>query len=75
VAGDQGALELRQDGATEAVHPRPRVASGGDHGQQVVPELLTEMLLHVAGRAQLADGANRGGFTHFFTLTAAARGR
>ena len=70
MAGDEGAFELREDGAAEPVHAGPRVPPGCDHGQKVVAQLLAQVLLHVPGRAQLADGTDRWGFAHLFTLTA-----
>ena len=61
VSGDQRALELRDHGVVEAVHPRPRVLARGELGQQVVAQLGAQRLLGVAGLAELAEGARCGG--------------
>ena len=36
VAGEQGPLDLRDDGVVEAVQARPRVLAGREHREQVV---------------------------------------
>ena len=61
VAGDQRPLELRDDGVLEAVQPGPRVAALAQRGEQVVADLGAQRLLDVAGRAELADGADARG--------------
>ena len=60
VAGDQRPLELRDDGVLEAVQPRPRVAALAQRGEQVVADLGAQGAGHVAGGAELADGADGG---------------
>src|SRR6185437_10821312 len=56
VPGDQGALEVRQDGLAEpddagkGILPRPQ------HGEQVMPYLLLDTAVLVAAGAQLAEG-------------------
>ena len=61
VAGEEGPLELRDDGVVEAVQPRPRVLAGPQLGQQVVAHLLAQGLLDVSALAELTDG---GGLAH-----------
>ncbi len=72
VAGDQGPLELRDDGGLEAVEARPRVAALGQGAEEVVADLGAQGLGDVAGGAELADGrrsGSRGGSGgHHFTL-------
>ncbi len=59
VAGDQGPLELRDDGVLEAVQTWPRVTALAQGGEQVVADLGAQGLGHVARRAELADGRER----------------
>jgi len=67
VPGDQGALELGDDGVLEAVQPRPRVAALAQRVEEVVAHLLAQRLLDMAGGAQLSDRAD-GGCGHGSTL-------
>ena len=60
VAGEQRALDLRDDGLGEAVQARPRVLAGAQLGEQVVAQLLAERPELVAARAELAEGAGCG---------------
>ena len=71
MAGDQRPLELRQNRPAEAVHAGPGVLACGDHGEQVVADLVTQVLAGVPGRAKLAERGDGWGFTHSFTVTAA----
>ncbi len=50
VPGDEGPLELRDDGGLEAVDPRPRVAPLAQGGQEVVADLGPHGLLAGARR-------------------------
>ena len=59
VSGDQRPLELRQHGVLEAEDAGPDVAALGQRGQQVLPDLLLDAPLPMAGGAQLADGAGQ----------------
>ena len=56
VAGDQSALQLRKHGVLEAQDAGPRVAALGQRGQQVLPDLVLDAPLAMAGGTQLADG-------------------
>ena len=56
VAGDQGPLQLRKHGVLEAEDAGPRVAALGQRGQQVLPDLVLDAPLAMAGGTQLADG-------------------
>ena len=56
VAGDQRPLQLRQHGVVEADDAGPHVAALGQCGQQVLPDLVFDAPLAMAGCAQLADG-------------------
>ena len=69
VAGDQGPFQLGQHCAAEAVHAGPRVLTGCQLGQQVVPDLVVEVLVQVPGCTQCADGSDGRGFAHSLTLT------
>ena len=62
VAGDEGPLELRDDGGCEAVQPRPRVAALAERGEKIVADLDAQRLLHMAGRPELADGCLGGSY-------------
>ena len=55
VAGDQGTLQLRQHGVLEAEDARPDVASLGQRGQQVLPNLGLDATLAVTGGLQRAE--------------------
>ena len=60
MAGDQGALELRDHGVAEAVQAGPGVDPVTQEGEQVVAELDAERLELVAGGAELAEGGDGG---------------
>jgi hypothetical protein len=68
VACYQGALELGKDGPAEAVQPGPRIAAGGERGEQVVADLVAQVLLDVAGRAQFTNSEDIGSITHHSTV-------
>ena len=59
MAGDEGALELRDDGVLEAVQAGPRVDPVAQAGEQVVAELGAEGLELVPGGTELADGGRQ----------------
>jgi hypothetical protein len=50
VAGQQGPLQLRQDGVVEADDAGEALAAAGEVGQQVVPDLLLDGLVAVSRR-------------------------
>ena len=60
VPGDQRALKLRQNCVFESEDSGPDVISGSQRSQQVLPDLLLDAALAVAGCAQLAEGAGKG---------------
>ena len=60
VAGDEGALDLRQDGVAQAVETRPRIRAGGQRGQQVPPQLLPQRAGGDPRRAETAQRRDRG---------------
>ena len=68
VAGEQGALELGDDAAAEAVQPGPRVVAGREGGEQVVADLGAHGPGDVPGGAQLADGGRGGTLAHRLTI-------
>ncbi|BBY31737.1 hypothetical protein GCM10023114_59480 [Mycolicibacterium sediminis] len=56
MTGDQRPLQLRQDGVLETQDAGPHVASLGQRGEQVLPDLVLDATLSVAGCAEFADG-------------------
>ena len=77
VAGEQGRLELGQDGLVEADHAREGVLAGAQPGEEVVADLRLDAAVLVAGGAQAAEGRRAGvsarvrlaeRVTHRFTL-------
>ncbi len=61
MAGDEGALELRDDGVLEAVQAGPRVDAVAQAGEQVVTELVPEGLELVPGGTELTHGGRQRG--------------
>ena len=68
MSGDQGALDLRQDRAAQAVQTGPGVAVLRQGVEQVGPQLLTQGADGEIGGAQLAQGADVREIAHTFTL-------
>ena len=58
MAGEEGVLELRQDGVLVAQHDREQRLAGLDLGDGVAPQLLLD---RDGGPARLAELAERGG--------------
>ena len=61
VPGDQGPLELRDDGVVEAVQSGPGVLARREPGEQVVADLPSQRPVHVPARAQLTERGGSGG--------------
>ena len=61
VPGDQGPLEVGQDGLAEPDDAGKRVLARPHHGEQVVPDLFLDAAVHVAAGAQLSEGGGGGG--------------
>src|SRR5699024_6493994 len=80
VAGDQRALELRDDRVLESVEAGPRVLAGGESAQEVGADLVAEGAQFVAagpefaegrdGRRGRSGGVRRGECVHDHTLPA-----
>ncbi len=70
VAGDERALELRDDGGLEPVQARPRVAALSQGRQQVVADLGPQGLQDMARGPEFADSC-QGGSGHVYNATAA----
>ena len=68
VPGEQGALELGQDGPAEAEHPGPGIAAGGERGEQVVADFAAQVLVDVAGGTQFTNSEDIGAITHPSTV-------
>ncbi len=49
MAGDQGPLQLRDDGVFEAQDAGPHVAAVGQRGQQILPDFGFDAPLAMAG--------------------------
>src|SRR6185312_3059869 len=56
VPGDQGPLEVGQDGLAEPDDAGKRVLARSHHVEQVVPDLFLDAALRVAAGAQLSEG-------------------
>ena len=69
VPGDEGPLELRDDGRLKAVQARPRVAALAEGGKEVVADLDAQGLLDVARSPKCADGCHSGS-SHLHNATA-----
>ena len=61
VAGQERPLDLGQHGVVVADDAREPGCAGAHPGEQVVAQLLLDRAVHVAGGAQLAEGAGQVG--------------